>query len=205
MICDIWHPKSRQVLRVRDISFREDCLYKDDISQVDIPADIDEFSSMVGSSDGHIFQPHLNKWNLSQDFSKVKIRDSDETKTTKFSVLDGQWRADVYQEEDTNFKVPGNFTDPEPQIRKYVRALRENELSTDINPDNIIHGKRTRRTNPSAAVHIEPIEDFGVNCGNPFFPCLVNAITTDGLDGKVNRFNNYESCSDQTIREKASK
>ena len=112
----IWHPKSRQVLRVRDVIFREDCLNKDDINKVDIPVEIDKFSSMVGPSDDDVFQPYLNRWNLSEDVSITKIKDSNEAKATKFSALDGQDRTDLYQEEDIEFQVPGNFSDPEPDM-----------------------------------------------------------------------------------------
>lgn len=86
-----------------------------------------------------------------------------------------------------------------------MKAPREHEILIDINQDNIIHGKCTRRTNTSAAVHVKPIEDYGVDCGEPFFSCLVNAITTDRLDKKVDRFNNYDFCNDQTIRESVPK
>ncbi|KAI1006136.1 hypothetical protein K3495_g2084 [Podosphaera aphanis] len=70
-------------------------------------------------------------------------------------------------------------------------APRANEISADLDVSNIVDGKCTRKSKfgTSAAVYLEPDEDFGVDSGQPFFSCLASAITTDRLAKKLHRFN----------------
>ncbi|KAI1002817.1 hypothetical protein K3495_g5386 [Podosphaera aphanis] len=61
----IWHPKSREVVRVRDVVFQEDHLYPDDRKKSENPIEIDQFPSLPGPSiDNIINNPLLNRWNL---------------------------------------------------------------------------------------------------------------------------------------------
>lgn len=92
------------------------------------------------------------------------------------------------------FNIPGQFSSP---INRFSnQALRANEISANLDESNIIIGSRSRKPkfNSSAAVFVEPNEDYDVNSGLPFFSCLANAITTDKLAGKVDQINEDETC-----------
>lgn len=67
----IYHPKSREVVRVRDVIFQEDCLFKDESSTQGTPVQINQFQSMTGPSEEFFCEPRLNRWNTIFDSDKV--------------------------------------------------------------------------------------------------------------------------------------
>lgn len=71
----IWHPKSSEVVRVRDVVFQEDQLYRDDINESESPIEINKFSNMTGPSiDNIIDNPSLSRWSLIQDSENTAQR-----------------------------------------------------------------------------------------------------------------------------------
>lgn len=137
-----------------------------------------------------ILQSNLNKWNLIQDEQMLLQRQDygNDVKLIKHPKVD---KMDPTQLEDNEYNISGDFSfsNTKNQSSSY-HAPRENEISADIYAKNIIHVKRTRKPKTSAAIYVEPTEDYGIEPGLPFFSCLVNAITTDRLDEKIKRFDN---------------
>ena len=76
---------------------------------------------------------------------------------------------------------------------------------SDIDIKHIVDGKRIRapaKYHTSAAIDVEPKFDPDVMSGAPFFSCLANAITTDHLDEKINRFDHHSSITCSSMKNK---
>lgn len=68
----IWHPKSKQVVRIRDVVFQEDRLYRDDDQLLESPINIDQFSNTAEQTNEEIIEPRLNRWNLIKEYDSAK-------------------------------------------------------------------------------------------------------------------------------------
>lgn len=187
----IWHPKSRQVVRVRDVVFQEDCLFKDDKNNPKLPLSIDKFTNMPGLSDEDIPKPRLTRYINDSDELNV---DSQIIRNSSSKPLDEEKPNKLNTQEDT-FKIPGQFSKPIKNI--YNQAPRGNEISADLDESNIIVGKRSRKQtrNPSAAIFVEKQENNKISSGTPFFSCLANAFTTDKLAGKLDQIEENDTCN----------
>lgn len=116
---------------------------------------------------------------LDLNSKSYKIFSAETKKEAKYQNLN------LLDEETLN--IPGNFSRPKPKTKD--SNLRIKKVSADIDISSIISGKRNRTSKHDTlvAIFVEPENDLGVDSGEPFFSCLANAITTDKLEGKVNR------------------
>ena len=192
----IWNTISRQVVRVRDVVFQEDLLYKDDKQVTESPLDVDQISSILYPLIDDVLEPRLSRWSTIQEDSisnkplmEIKIEPNEmKTSNTEKSVRKLDYDA---KNSDDKYTIPGQFSDSKTEDEKLpMVAPRENEITADLSEQNILNEKRVRKKTKdfSALASFEPLNDFNVDVGEPFFSCLANAITTDRLDNKVDRF-----------------
>ncbi|KAI0993915.1 hypothetical protein K3495_g14269, partial [Podosphaera aphanis] len=205
----IWHPKSKEIVRVRDVVFQESRLFRDDKNDTEIPIEISQLPRSTNEVEINFLNPRLNRWNTLQDTRDLSEDIGSKSENTtempvKSKKSDSEW---VSGDSDQNFlkndqyDIPGKFSPPKKERNLHTNtAPRANEVSSDLNVDNIISGTRSRkptRYDTSAAVYIEPEEDYGITSGQPFFSCLANSITSDRLDVKIRRFDNSDAENDQ--------
>lgn len=190
-IWHIWHPTSRHVVRVRDVVFQEDHLYRNDEKDPETPINIDHLLDVANQPHNLFLEPGINRWNTIQEGESLKTSCKQLDAKTKIDTS-SKTKKETSRNHNPSMKynVPGHFTDPNPEtLVPSIKAPKQNEILCNIDENNIIKNKRTRNsnTNMSAAVYVEQMEDYGIYSGEPFFSCLANAITVDRLDGKVDR------------------
>ena len=193
----IWHPTSRQVVRVRDVVFQEDRVFDDDKNLSEVPIKIDQIRDQMTSDTLDLFQPILNRWNYGQIQKSESIEDTVDVMnslgTKSYNHLAQGVSADSKNsiKDPVDYNIPGNFIPEKPQTMHVSgETPKVNKVSADLDTNHIISGSRLRseRMDTSAAINIEPEDDHGIDFGQPFFSCLASAITSDRFDNKVNRF-----------------
>ncbi|KAI1006049.1 hypothetical protein K3495_g2172 [Podosphaera aphanis] len=208
----IWHPTSREIVRVRDVVFQESRLFCDDKNDTEIPIEISQLPKNPNSAGLNFLNPRLNRWNTIQSENNLLNFSSKLERTTeKPNIIEKLGKTEGASEisksnlsNNDQYDIPGNFPPALPEKRNPRNtAPRANEISSDLSVDNIISGTRSRKPTDygaSAVTYTESEEDCGITSGQPFFACLANAITADRLDDKICRFDNSDTYDDQNLQ-----